>query len=95
MSSTDSYKVIFRFYISVTYSNLISKSHCGSIVTGKMSCSRTPPSSPRAPKIQQQSWDDCGTPPIDLFDPSKDIHSPRSPSTRNHFDPPLSPKAYR
>lgn len=36
-----------------------------------MACSRsTPPSSPRAPKIQQQSWDDCSTPPIDLFDPN-------------------------
>lgn len=52
-----------------------------------MSC-RTPPASPRAPKIQHQSWDDCGTPPVDLFIPS----SPRSPS---RFDPPKSPKSPR
>lgn len=42
-----------------------------------------PPSSPRAPKIQQQSWDDCGSPPIDLYDPNKRDCSP----------PPLSPLA--
>lgn len=41
-----------------------------------MSNSQSPPRSPRAPKIQHQSWDDCGTPPIDLFDPS--IDSPPS-----------------
>ncbi|XP_037918216.1 uncharacterized protein LOC119656024 isoform X3 [Hermetia illucens] len=44
-----------------------------------MSIQRSPPASPRAPKIQQESWDDCGTPPIDLFDPCQT--SPvRSPS---------------
>lgn len=56
-----------------------------------MSCQRSPPSSPRAPKIQQQSWDDCGTPPIDLYDPN--VHSPpRSPS---RYEPPKSPKSPR
>lgn len=55
-----------------------------------MSC-RTPPASPRAPKIQHQSWDDCGTPPIDLFIPSQNT-SPRSPS---RFDAPKSPKSPR
>lgn len=55
-----------------------------------MSC-RTPPASPRAPKIQHQSWDDCGTPPVDLFIPSQNS-SPRSPS---RFDPPKSPKSPR
>lgn len=50
-----------------------------------MACSNnrnTPPLSPRAPKIQQQSWDDCGSPPIDLFNPNESpLHS--SPTTRN------------
>lgn len=41
-----------------------------------------PPSSPRAPKIQQQSWDDCGSPPIDLYDPNNRRACP---------PPPLSP----
>lgn len=53
-----------------------------------MACSRSPPSSPRAPKIQQQSWDDCGTPPIDLFDPDKQPQQtqqqPPPPPTRVH-----------
>lgn len=54
-----------------------------------------PPSSPRAPKIQQQSWDDCGSPPIDLFDPNKrDISPPLSPLAFG-FVPPRSPKGTR
>lgn len=54
---------------------------------------RTPPSSPRAPRIQQQSWDDCGTPPIDIFDPN--IHSPPASPSYHRFDPPKSPKTVR
>uniref|UniRef100_A0A336MK16 CSON000949 protein n=1 Tax=Culicoides sonorensis TaxID=179676 RepID=A0A336MK16_CULSO len=54
-----------------------------------MACSRSPPASPRAPKIQQQSWDDSDTPPIDLYDPSH--HSPpRSPGRVNYYDHPLN-----
>lgn len=53
-----------------------------------MACSRSPPSSPRAPKIQQQSWDDSNTPPIDLYDPN--YHSPiRSPNKTVYYDNPL------
>lgn len=49
-----------------------------------MACSRSPPSSPRAPKIQQQRWDECRTPPVDLFDPNKPRLSMRdSPKSRN------------
>lgn len=55
-----------------------------------------PPSSPRAPKIQQQSWDDCGSPPIDLFDPNNHRASspPPSPLVLG-FVPPRSPKGTR
>lgn len=57
-----------------------------------------PPSSPRAPKIQQQSWDDCGSPPIDLFDPNKQ-NMPESPPPLSPlglgFVPPRSPKGTR
>lgn len=53
---------------------------------------RTPPQSPRAPKIQQQSWDDCGTPPISLYEPDAQ-NRPRPPS-RNQFEP-RSPKSPR
>ncbi|GAB0097850.1 hypothetical protein DMENIID0001_135280 [Sergentomyia squamirostris] len=58
-----------------------------------MSSQRTPPHSPKAPKIQQQSWDDCNTPPIDIFDPN---HSspPQSPSI-SFEPPPKSPKSPR
>lgn len=61
-----------------------------------MACSRSPPSSPRAPKIQHQSWDDCGTPPLDLFDSSKNRMSrrnsqkPRSIQTSSQDDSPKS-----
>ena len=51
----------------------------------------SPPASPRAPKIQHQSWVDCGTPPIDLFVPSGVESPPRSPS-RIFEPPPKSPK---
>ncbi|XP_055373146.1 uncharacterized protein LOC129606700 isoform X3 [Condylostylus longicornis] len=67
-----------------------------------MSCQRTPPASPRAPKIQQQSWDDCDSPPIDLFDPYRQniASPPRSPSHRKQppiilQQPPKSPKSSR
>ncbi|XP_063709642.1 uncharacterized protein LOC134838112 isoform X1 [Culicoides brevitarsis] len=54
-----------------------------------MACSRSPPASPRAPKIQQQSWDDSDTPPIDLYDPNN--HSPpRSPGRVSYYDHPLN-----
>lgn len=62
-----------------------------------MACSRSPPASPRAPKIQQQSWDDCDTPPIDLFDPNRRT-PPRSPSRNHEFNdqqPPKSPRSPR
>lgn len=63
-----------------------------------MACSRTPPASPRAPKIQQQSWDDCSTPPVDIFDPRKLMRD--SPKSRNSLsassqDANDSPKLYR
>lgn len=63
-----------------------------------MACSRSPPLSPRAPKIQ--SWDDCGTPPIDIYDPNKTRKCTRdSPKTRNIHntsqDATDSPKFYR
>lgn len=46
-----------------------------------MACGRSsPPSSPRAPKIQQESWDDCESPPIDLFDPNHPVSPIRDPS---------------
>lgn len=66
-----------------------------------MSCPRTPPSvSSRAPKKQQQSWDGCSTPPIQLFAPCNNTSSnipycspPRSPTGRvmitGHYDCPL------
>lgn len=43
----------------------------------KMSCSRdTPPPSPRTPKLPQpRRWDDCSTPPIELYD-TADQYSP-------------------
>lgn len=45
-----------------------------------MACGRSsPPSSPRAPKIQQESWDDCESPPIDLFDPNNPVSPIREP----------------
>lgn len=54
----------------------------------------------RAPKIQQQSWDDCGKPSIQLYDPaSVVVHHPslpalppRSPTTRSSYfaDSPLA-----
>lgn len=45
-----------------------------------MACGRSsPPSSPRAPKIQQESWDDCESPPIDLFDPNNPVSPRRDP----------------
>lgn len=54
-----------------------------------------PPSSPRAPKIQQQSWDDCGSPPIDLYDPDqRESPPPLSPLVLG-FVPPRSPKGTR
>lgn len=48
-----------------------------------MACggSSPPPSSPRAPKIQQESWDDCESPPIDLFDPNKPVSSFQDPTS--------------
>lgn len=52
---------------------------CVYLCIGSMACSRSPPPSPRAPKIQQQSWDDCGTPPIDLFDPNHQQQQPTPP----------------
>ena len=58
-----------------------------------MSC--TPPHSPRGPKIQQDSWDDCNTPSINLYNPSKST-PPRSPRNSDYFDHPLkSPNASR
>lgn len=55
-----------------------------------------PPSSPRAPKIQQQSWDDCGSPPIDLFDPNRrESPPPLSPLAGYVVPPPKSPKGTR
>jgi hypothetical protein len=56
-----------------------------------MSSHRSPPNSPRAPKIQQQSWDDCDSPPIDLFDPNNESppRTPRSP----RYELPKSPKS--
>lgn len=54
-----------------------------------------PPSSPRAPKIQQQSWDDCGSPPIDLFDPNNRESSPPLSPLVLGFVPPRSPKGTR
>lgn len=58
-----------------------------------------PPSSPRAPKIQQQSWDDCGSPPIDLYDPNntRDSPPPLSPLALGFMPlpPPRSPKGTR
>lgn len=60
-----------------------------------MACSRSPPPSPRAPKIQQQSWDDCGTPPIELYDPNKPHPSPiQSPKPRTTAMD-MSPKSMR
>lgn len=59
-----------------------------------MACSRSPPSSPRAPKIQQESWDDCGTPPVDLFDPTAtrisrhNSHKSRNSKTSSQNDTP-------
>uniref|UniRef100_A0A1B0C919 Uncharacterized protein n=2 Tax=Lutzomyia longipalpis TaxID=7200 RepID=A0A1B0C919_LUTLO len=58
-----------------------------------MSSQRTPPHSPKAPKIQQQSWDDCNTPPIDIFDPNH-TSPPQSPSI-TFEPPPKSPKSPR
>uniref|UniRef100_A0A1B0DE63 Uncharacterized protein n=2 Tax=Phlebotomus papatasi TaxID=29031 RepID=A0A1B0DE63_PHLPP len=58
-----------------------------------MTSQRTPPHSPKAPKIQQQSWDDCNTPPIDIFDPNHSS-SPQSPSI-TFEPPPKSPKSPR
>ncbi|KAJ6645420.1 GTP-binding protein GEM [Pseudolycoriella hygida] len=56
---------------------------------------RTPPQSPRAPKIQQQSWDDCGTPPISLYEPDVQSRTSRPPS-KNQFEPrsPKSPRSF-
>lgn len=63
-----------------------------------MACGRSPPSSPRAPKIQQQSWDDCESPPIDLFDPNNPVSpirdSPTSRKLRNSSSD-YSPKSAR
>lgn len=57
----------------------------------------TPPHSPRAPKIQQQSWDDCGSPPIDLYDPNRrESPPPLSPLALGFMPPPpRSPKGTR
>ncbi|XP_031638453.1 uncharacterized protein LOC116350696 isoform X1 [Contarinia nasturtii] len=63
-----------------------------------MACSRSPPASPRAPKIQQQIWDDCATPPVGLFDPNKLRKSTRdSPKSRSIHSSSQddSPKLYR
>ena len=67
-----------------------------------MACNRTPPPSPRAPKIQQQSWEDCGTPPINIYDPAshptsfKSSPSEHSPSIEcGHYEPLKSPKSPR
>lgn len=54
-----------------------------------------PPSSPRAPKIQQQSWDDCGSPPIDLYDPNRRESPPPLSPLALRFGPPRSPKGTR
>lgn len=60
-----------------------------------MACSRSPPASPRAPKIQQQSWDDSDTPPIDLYDPNQES-PPRSPGRISYYEHPLkSPNSVR
>lgn len=50
----------------------------------EMSC----PASPRAPKIQQDSWDDCDSPPIDLYDPSDHRPLSRSASRNSQKVPP-------
>lgn len=54
-----------------------------------------PPSSPRAPKIQQESWDDCGSPPIDLYDPNRRESPPPLSPLALGFVPPRSPKGTR
>lgn len=50
-----------------------------------MSWNNQTPSSPHntAPKIQQQSWDECNSPTINLYDPRQDYYQ-SSTSTANH-----------
>lgn len=44
--------------------------------------SKSPPQSPRgAPKIQQQSWEDSTSPPVNLYDPTNDYYTDRGQST--------------
>ncbi|KAL5286747.1 REM1 family protein [Megaselia abdita] len=50
----------------------------------EMSC----PASPRAPKIQQESWDDSDSPPIDLYNPSDHRPLSRSSSRNSQKVPP-------
>lgn len=62
-----------------------------------MACNRSSPSSsPRTTtnKYQQQSWEDCGTPPINVYD-TAGASSPRSPSHRTNYYEPKSPKSPR
>jgi hypothetical protein len=48
--------------------------------------SHSPPDSPRAPKINQQSWDDSTAAPINLYDPIVDYYGEKtqSPSITMH-----------
>lgn len=54
-----------------------------------MSWNNQTPSSPHntAPKIQQQSWDECNSPTINLYDPRQDYYQ-SSTSTANHNNSP-------
>lgn len=79
--------------IDFTKDNILNGQRISSIFKPDMSLhNRTPPQSPRAPKIQQQSWDDCGTPPISLYEP--DAQNRSRPPSRNQFEP-RSPKSAR
>lgn len=68
-----------------------------------MACNRSQPPSPRPPKIQQQSWDDCELKPINLYNPEhlENYHNSASgsyhTSARSLYEPPpiKSPKSPR
>lgn len=54
-----------------------------------MSWNNQAPSSPHktAPKIQQQSWDECNSPTINLYDPRQDYYQGNSSTTNNKNSP--------
>lgn len=55
----------------------------------------SPASSPRTTtKYSQQSWEDCGTPPINVYD-TAGTSSPHSPNHRTNYYETKTPKSPR